>query len=757
MMAKLERRLRKLFRAVTLGLLLGATATGAPEAPDSNRRMAQRLARIREAIPPQENPYANRQRAKLLAQSDWDGLPAGEELDRRIQLAVELLRSGQTTAALAETQRVAALARRHRPTDQPLEWFLQQLKAIGHLRLAEQENCIAHHNTDSCLLPLPAGGVHQNKTPSRKAIEALTACLRLRPGDLGARWLINLAHMTLGEYPESVPRKLLIPPQVFASGAKLPRFRDVAPEAGLAVLGLSGGVAADDFTGDGHLDVICSSWGTADPLRFFVSDGRGAFQEATQRAGLEGITGGLNLCHADFDNDGFRDVLVLRGAWLETSKQYPNSLLRNHRGEYFEDVTEQAGLLTFHGTQTAAWGDYNNDGWVDLFVGNESTPRSGSHRCELFHNNGDGTFTECAARVGVAALGFVKGVAWGDYNNDSRVDLYVSRLGEPNLLFRNEGSRTAPTPLPRNAPTLRPPAKTVQDWKFTEVAQDVGVIEPLESFPVWFWDYDNDGNLDLFVGAYGWRNAAADVAADYLGAPHHGSTPRLYRNGGDGTFSDETDNARLDKVLIVMGANFGDLDNDGYLDFYVGTGEPDLGALVPNRMFKNAAGRHFEDVTTAGGFGHLQKGHGVAFADFDGDGDQDVYTVLGGAYEGDAYPNALFLNPGTPHHWLTVRLEGVQSSRDAFGARLQVVTQTQAGPVNIHRVVGAGGSFGQNSLQAEIGLGAATGITAFTIRWPSGLEQRFADLPMDRVVRIREGEAEVTLVEARPWPTPARQ
>ena len=704
--------------------------------------MARRLARIRDEIPPQDNPYANRARAALLAGTDWSALTAEAVLERRIQLAVELLRAGETGQALEEIDRVAVAARSSRPSDRAMEWFIYQLRAIGYIRLGEQDNCVAHHSADSCLLPLPSGGVHRNPIPSKRALDALLSCLRIHPRDLGARWLVNIAHMTLGEYPNAVPEKLLLPPSLFASEASLPRFRDVAPQWGLAALGLSGGVATDDFTGDGRLDVICSSWGTRDSLRFFINEGGGVFREATREAGLEGVVGGLNVCHADFDNDGFRDVLVLRGAWLETAQQYPNSLLRNRGGKFFEDVTEQAGLLTFHGTQTAAWGDYNGDGWLDLFVGNESTATTGPHACELFQNRGDGTFIECAGRVGLAAVGFVKGVAWGDYNNDGRPDLYISRLGEPNFLFRNDGA-TAP-PLSSEEVTStngrRPPAALVRDWRFTEVAREAGTTEPIESFPVWFWDYDNDGHLDLLVGAYGWRNATADVAADYLGAPHHGSTPRLYRNQGNGRFSNETRAAGLDKVLIAMGSNFGDLDNDGYLDFYVGTGEPDLGALIPNRMFRNVAGRRFEDVTTAGGFGHLQKGHGIAFADLDEDGDQDIYAVLGGAYEGDVYQNALFLNPGTPHRWLTLRLEGTRSNRDAIGARLQIDLRTPEGTMSLHRVIGAGGSFGDGSLQEELGLGRATAIVRLAIDWPSGLRQHVDALPMNSIVAVREGD-----------------
>lgn len=254
----------------------------------------------------------------------------------------------------------------------------------------------------------------------------------------------------------------------------------------------------------------------------------------------------------DYNNDGHPDVLVLRGGWFGEAGRYPNSLLRNRGDGTFTDVTEEAGLLSFHPTQTAVWFDYNHDGWLDLFIGNE-TWETNLHPCELFRNNGDGTFTECAARAGLAVVGFVKGVASGDFNNDGRPDLYLSRRSQPNLLFRNEGPRG----------TDRTPKA---DWKFTDVSTAAGVTEPIESFPTWFWDYDNDGWLDLFVSGYYTRNVA-NVAADYLGLRHWAELPRLYHNNRDGTFVDVTQAAHLNKVLLSIGANYGDLDNDGWLDF----------------------------------------------------------------------------------------------------------------------------------------------------------------------------------------------
>lgn len=230
------------------------------------------------------------------------------------------------------------------------------------------------------------------------------------------------------------------------------------------------------------------------------------------------------------------------------------------------------------------------------------------------------------------------------------------------------------------------------------------------------------------------------TAAEYLGLPATGEHARLYRNEGGGRFREISHELGIDRGSFVMGANHGDLDNDGFPDIYLGTGAPDFRALMPNRMFRSAAARHFEDVTTAGGFGHLQKGHGISFADLDGDGDQDVHAVMGGAYEADVYPNAVFLNPGGDAAWITLRLEGTRANRDAIGARIRVVTTTPAGPRDIWVHVDAGGSFGGNSLQQEIGLGDAGAIERVEVRWPDGSPiEIFADVPMRRILRLRQG------------------
>ena len=240
-------------------------------------------------------------------------------------------------------------------------------------------------------------------------------------------------------------------------------------------------------------------------------------------------------------------------------------------------------------------------------MGNETTDRF-TAPCQLFRNDGDGTFTDVAAAAGVENGGYTKGVTWGDFDGDRYPDLYVSNLAGPNRLYRNTA-----------------------DGRFTDVAPQLGVTEPTRGFPVWFWDFNNDGALDIFAASYAGRIGI--LAAHYAGTRATVGLPRLYQGDGRGGFRDVATALHLTTPLLPMGSNYGDLDGDGRLDFYLGTGDPEFQSLMPNLMYVQRAGAGFVDVSTAGGFAHLQKGHAVAFADLDHDGDLDVFQQMGAPFE----------------------------------------------------------------------------------------------------------------------------
>ncbi len=647
----------------------------------------------------------------------------------QVRVAQEELRLGDEAEAIRHLTEALQLVRSAGAQVEP-SWLHETLYRLGvaNLRWAETENCTLHPTTNSCIFPLRDDGIHTQQTPARQAISVLNELLDNQPGppmNLGAQWLLNIAYMTVGDYPQEVPEPYLIPPHVFESDEDIPRFTNIAPRLGLNSFDMCGGAIVDDFDNDGYLDFIVSTWGTDGQIRLFTNNQNGTFSDHTERAGLIGIYGGLNMVQADYDNDGNIDVLVLRGAWLLEHGRHPNSLLHNNGDGTFTDVTFDAGLGRVHSpTQTASWGDYDNDGDLDLYVGNESSSALNAPS-QLFRNDGDGTFTDVAAEAGVLNDRYTKAVIWGDYDNDRWPDLYVSNNEGANRLYRNNG-----------------------DGTFTDLAEQLGVVEPNISFPAWFWDVDNDGVLDLYVTAY--VAGIHDLAASALDLPTGVELARLYRGTGDGRFEEVAEQYNLAHPAAPMGSNFGDLDNDGYLDFYLGTGYPTYHSVMPNVMYRNLDGNGFANVTYAGGFGHLQKGHAVVFADLDHDGDQDVFEQMGGAFPGDQYGNVLYENPGFGNHWTTIKLVGVRSNRSGIGARIRAEIIEDGTRRSVYRHVNSGGTFGGNPLRQTLGLGRATRIEVLEVFWPTtGLTQTFTDIPVNQVIRIVEGESSYVTVEVK--------
>jgi hypothetical protein len=708
-------------------------APGTP-AP-STRRMAERLQELYEKADPRSAAYHSEKLASALYQRMTNATELNEQFRLQFSLAIQQINAARPDAAL---NTFSALERMIAQTggqlDQRTVAELRIRKAIAFFRLGEQENCLATHNADSCVFPLKPKAFHLLPRGSQGAIALFNSHLAEYPNDFTARWLLNLAHMTLGEYPAKVNPQYLIPAKTFDSEYEMQRFPDVSDGLGVDANDLAGGVIVDDFDNDGFYDLLISAWDHKGQLRYFRNNQDGTFKERTSEAGLVGEVGALNIQQTDYNNDGWLDIWMLRGAWLGHAGRIPNSLLRNNGDGTFTDVTEQAGLLSFHPTQASRWFDFDGDGWLDVFIGNESTDPRDPDWCELYRNNRDGTFTECAREVGIRVKEFVKGVACGDYDNDGRPDLYLSIRGQrAKVLLHNDGPDSS------------------GKWRFSNRAADAQVNNTILSFGTFFFDYNNDGWEDLIIFGYSLPGGAGDVAKDYLGIPNNSEKPRLYRNNQDGTFTDVTVETRMDRVCHTMGHNYGDLDNDGWLDFYCGTGDPDFTTLIPNRMFRNAGGRFFQDVTSVTGTGHIQKGHGIAFADFDDDGDQDVYSALGGAYSGDLARNALFMNPGSTNRWLKLKLVGTKANRAAIGARLKITVETPGGTRAVHRVVSSGGNFGSNPLRQEIGLADATVIKSVEIRWPgSHTRQMLTGLELNRSYQVREGDATAVPLKLHP-------
>jgi hypothetical protein len=425
------------------------------------------------------------------------GLGVDSEWRFHLDLGIAELRLGHEMEAIEQLEAELSVVPKTSDTDLTGKRTHYQL-GIAWLRYGETQNCCQRNTSDSCIVPIKGGGIHVKEQGSRNAIEHFQKTLEYPPSsDLGehlevdesARWLINIAYMTLGEYPENVPPEYLIAKSVFEPEEAFPVFRNIMPDLGLDTFNLCGGVVVDDFDNDLDLDMVTCTWDVAGQTRVFRNDANGEFTDVTEASGLVGFDGGLNLHQADFDNDGDLDVFIMRGAWLDEDGQHPNSLLRNDGDLKFTDVTFDSGVGEFaFPTKSAAWADFDNDGDLDLYVANETDDVIAP--CQLFRNEGNGKFVDIAKQAGVADQVFSMGAVWGDYNADRFPDLFLSLRGD-NKLYRNN-----------------------RDGTFTDVAEELAITDPPSSFATWFWDFDNDGQLDVYVqlgGAY-----PADRNADAL-------------------------------------------------------------------------------------------------------------------------------------------------------------------------------------------------------------------------------------------------
>jgi hypothetical protein len=648
-------------------------------------KLAKNLDDARKRQDPREIVALLMTKAQIL---NYEGEP-----DRSYQVA-------QEARALAEANDKVAV-----------EWLYTIIffQGVTALRRGENDNCIMCRGESSCILPVAPAAVHQKPEGSRLAIRHFTEYLALFPDDLGVRWLLNLAHMTLGEHPDKVdPRFLISLDRYRNSEFDIGKFRDIGHLVGLDRFNQAGGAIMEDFDNDGLLDIFVSCFDANLSAAYFHNRGDGTFVEQSKETGLTGQLGGLVCYQTDYNNDGRMDVFIPRGAW--NPHPVRPSLLRNDGAKGFTDVTKEAGLLAPLNSNGAAWADYDNDGWLDVFVCCEQQLNV------LYHNRGDGTFEDESAKAGLRESNqksFCKGATWIDFDNDNDPDLFIDNLGGPSELHRNNG-----------------------DGTFTNVTSPMGIAGPYRGFSCWAWDYDNDGWLDIFATSY--DRTLEDVVNGLVGKPHSRYPNSLYHNREGKGFEDVTREAGLDMVFATMGSNFGDFDNDGFLDLYLSTGDPSLSTLIPNRMFKNVGGKRFAEITGSSGTGHLQKGHAVACGDWDRDGDVDLFIEMGGVINGDKYHDILFQNPGQGNRSLTVKLVGKKTNRAAIGARIKLITGGKD-PLTVYRHVSSGSSFGANALEQTIGLGKADRVAVLEVHWPtSNTTQVFRDIAPDQGIEITE-------------------
>ena len=436
-----------------------------------------------------------------------------------------------------------------------------------------------------------------------------------------------------------------------------------------------GGSALGDFDNDGWPDIFRTECrGTRVALMHNEGDGKFADRTGDIQLIFSDRSLGYGQTFADYDNDGDLDLFVAFGNW-NYSLRAPNLLLRNDRG-LFTDVAQEAGLTDMNATDNAVWLDYDRDGWLDLYTANLGQPEV---RNLLYRNNGDGTFTDMTAEVGLDVL-FSEGaggsngaLAAADFNDDGWPDLYVAVFRARNRLFLNDGQ-----------------------GRFVEATnEDLG--DPGQAFDVAVGDFDNDGDLDLFQATGGLSQEDRSL---------------VLLNLGEGEFLDVTEAVGINIVGDAQDTGFGDIDGDGDLDLTLGQ---------PRTVFRNDGGL-FVDITDQAYNGDF--GPPVAFWDYDLDGHLD----------GQGY-QARFLNNGSDFHTLQVELVGIESNRNGIGARL---IATAGELVQMREILGGRG-FNQDEMVAHFGLGEGAVVERLEIRWPSGQVDVLTGVRADQKIRVFEG------------------
>jgi hypothetical protein len=443
--------------------------------------------------------------------------------------------------------------------------------------------------------------------------------------------------------------------------------------------GDSTGVSWADYDQDGYLDLFVSNFGT--PRNFlYRNNGNETFTRVDSAPITTDIMYAEGCVWADFDNDGDLDLFVSVGLGGN------DVLYRNDGGGVFTRLTNIPPVQSGGSSRGCAWADFDNDGWVDLFVANEKNENN-----FLFHNNGSNGFTRIVTGAIATDLGNSFGCAWADYDNDGYQDLFVAYNGGRSFLYHNQGNGT-----------------------FLKITNG-GIVTNIASSASGAWgDYDNDGFLDLFVANLGQKNF-------------------LYHNNGDGSFTSITNSGIGQEASYSWGGAWADFDNDGYLDLFVANGQPN-GTGVKDYLYRNNGDGTFTKIVRGSLVGDNAAGDGCAWGDFNNDGFLDLFVS-----NINGQNNFLYRNNGNSNHWLTVQCKGRISNASAIGARLELTADINGKSVRQIREISGGSGYGsQNDLRAHFGVGQAAIISSLRIRWPSGIVQDLTNLALDQFLVVRE-------------------
>jgi len=441
-----------------------------------------------------------------------------------------------------------------------------------------------------------------------------------------------------------------------------------------------------DYDNDGDLDLFVANGlqatGGPSPEKnfFYRNDGAGNFTKLTNGPIVTEVDMSFVGAWGDYNNDGHLDLFVAN------SLQANNDLYRNNGDGTFAKITSGSIVNDGGESGSGAWADYDNDGWLDMIVGNLG------ERKFLYHNNGNGTFARVFQSVVVTNVGATYNVSWADYDNDGDLDLFVTGDfpgASRNSLYRNDGNGS-----------------------FTGITQG-SLVEEFTFHVVGVWgDYDNDGDLDLFV---------TNVQGPSF----------LFQNSGDGTFRKVTTGEIVSDSGESLGAAWGDYDNDGYLDLFVCRGRYNA---QNNRLWHNNGNGTFTRITEGPVVNDGGHSFGCDWGDYDNDGFLDLFVANAEHTE----KNFLYRNDGNSNSWFKLKLVGTVSNRAAIGAKVRVKTRSNGTDLWQMREITCGGNLGGKGLIAQFGLGSAATIETVRIEWPSGTVQELRDVAAKQFLTVTE-------------------
>ena len=538
----------------------------------------------------------------------------------------------------------------------------------------------------------------------REAVTAACQAVSANPSDERARNWLWMCSQKIGGYPDFIPPENRMEAKA-GWAAPTVEFEDISARIGLDKTSGGRGTAVFDFNNDGYLDVfVAASMGGCGLYR---NNGDGTFTDVSVQSGLDGCVNAFVAAAGDYNNDGYTDLFITRLGFYNGEGE----LWRNNGDGTFTDVTKESGLNCWGPGFTATWVDYDCDGNLDLFVAfNLGGLFDRKTQNRLFHNNGDGTFTDVTAEAGIRTIWPSIGSTWGDYDNDGYPDLFLSSgMGRSHLFHNN------------------------RDGTFTDVSVEAGLNAFGIASVALFCDVDNDGWLDLIQMAWS-DHEDMTYTLQHGEGPAGGNASRIFRNNRDGTFKLVSAEYGITECWGTMSGNAGDFNNDGWLDLALGNGSPRMDRLEPLVLLESD-GKKYRNITFAAGLPPNGKSHGVNLADLFGDGRLSILVASGGAYPGELITASVWYPKMLPGNYVNVRLTGTRSNRSAIGARLKLEFDGR----EQHRVINGGTNFGCLPFEQHFGLGQATSIDALEVRWPSGLVQRFSKPPVNRTIAIEEG------------------